>query len=41
MLRSGKMAHTYEQLVAPVRLLAAIEESYQTGRTVEITYETI
>lgn len=36
MLHTGKMTHTYEELVAPVRLLAAVKEAYETGKTVEI-----
>ncbi len=36
MLRTGKMAYTYEQLVAPVYLMTAIIKSYETGKTVKI-----
>ena len=36
MLRTGKMTHSYEQLLAPVALLSAIEESYKTGKKVDI-----
>lgn len=31
MLRTGKMSHTYEELIAPVFLLNAIEKSYLNG----------
>lgn len=31
MLRTGEMEHSYEQLVRPVQLLAAIEKSFWTG----------
>ena len=36
MLRNGKMAHTYEELVLPVYLMNAIHESYTTGKRIEI-----
>lgn len=34
MMRKGEMSHTYEELVAPVYLLAAIEKSFETGQKV-------
>ena len=36
MLRTGKMAYTYEQLIAPVGYLQAIQQSYLSGKTVKI-----
>ena len=36
MLHTGKMTHSYEELIAPVRLLAAVKKAYETGKTVEI-----
>lgn len=36
MLRTGKMAHTYEELIAPVFLLNAIEKAYLTGTEVPV-----
>ncbi len=36
MLRNGKMAHTYEELILPVFLMNAIYDSYTTGKRVEI-----
>lgn len=36
MIRTGKMAYTYEQLVAPVSLMSAIIQSYETGKTVTL-----
>ena len=41
MLRTGKMEHSYEQLIAPVLFLSAIEESYKTGKKIEIKYEAV
>ncbi len=35
-LRTGKMHHTYEQLIAPVKVINAIEASIREGREVEI-----
>ena len=32
MLRTGEMDFTYEELIRPVFVLAAIEKSYQTGK---------
>jgi len=31
MVRNGKMSHSYEELVAPVYLMAAIEKAFETG----------
>ena len=39
MLRNGKMAHSYEQLIAPVFLMNAIYQSYTTGKRVEVEKE--
>lgn len=36
MLRTGEMPEPYESLVQPVRMIAAIEESIKTGKTVKI-----
>ncbi len=36
MLRNGKMAYSYEQLIAPVFLLNAIYKAYTTGKRVEV-----
>lgn len=41
MLRTGKMGHSYEQLIAPVFLLDAIQRSYETGETIEIIQEKV
>lgn len=41
MLRTGKMSHTYEELIAPVLYLNAVKTSYETGRLVEIDYPEI
>ena len=38
MLRTGKMSHSYEELIAPVYLLDAIERSYKSGKKVLIEY---
>ncbi len=38
-VRKGEMHHTYEQLIAPVLLLSAIEKSYKTGKKVDISYD--
>lgn len=38
MLRTGKMAHSYEELAAPVYFLNAVKESYENGRPVEIRW---
>jgi predicted dehydrogenase len=37
MLRTGKMSHSYDELIAPVSLMSAIQQSYTTGKRVEIT----
>ena len=39
MLRNGKMAHSYEELIAPVFLMNAIYQSYTTGKRVEVVKE--
>ena len=40
MMRNGVMSHSYEELVAPVYLMAAIEESFETGEKVAVgTFE--
>ncbi|MBQ8173953.1 MAG: Gfo/Idh/MocA family oxidoreductase [Clostridia bacterium] len=36
MLRTGEMAHSYEQLIAPVSFLDAIKRSYETKKAVAI-----
>lgn len=36
MLREGKMDFTYDQLIKPVQIMAAIEQSYLTGEKVAI-----
>ncbi len=36
MLTHGIMSYSYDQLIKPVRYLAAIKESYETGKTVGI-----
>ncbi len=36
MLRCGKMAHSYKELIAPVFLMNAIYQSYTTGKRVEV-----
>ncbi|MBR5547021.1 MAG: Gfo/Idh/MocA family oxidoreductase [Clostridia bacterium] len=36
MVRNGAMSHTYEELVAPVYLMAAIEKSFETGEKVPV-----
>lgn len=41
MLRSGKMSHSYEELIAPVFFLDAVKRSYETGEKIEIKYEKI
>lgn len=42
MLRSGRMSHSYEHLVAPVIYLNAIKESYENGgREVELVFPEI
>ena len=41
MLRKGEMDFSYEQLVAPVALLSALEESFQTGPKAEVPQFTV
>ena len=41
MLRTGKMAHSYEQLIAPVYFLDAVKRSYESGKAVDICIETV
>ena len=36
MIRNGVMSHSYEELVAPVYLMAAIEKSFETGEKVAV-----
>ena len=36
MLRTGKMAHSYEQLIAPVYFLDAVKRSYESGNKIAI-----
>ncbi len=36
MLRTGEMPHTYEELMIPVKYLAAVEKSYLTKTTVKL-----
>jgi len=36
MLRTGEMSETYEELVLPVKMIAAIEEAVKTGKQVPI-----
>jgi len=36
MIRNGVMSHSYEELVAPVYLMAAIEKSFETGEKVAL-----
>ena len=36
MMRNGVMSHSYEDLVAPVFLMAAIEKSFETGEKVPV-----
>lgn len=36
MIRHGVMSHSYEELVAPVYLMAAIEKSFETGEKVPV-----
>lgn len=38
MLRTGSMSHSYEELVAPVYLMAAIEKSFETGEKVNVDH---
>ncbi len=38
MLRTGKMAHSYEELSAPVFYLNAVKESYESGKPAEIRW---
>ena len=39
MLRTGKMSHTYEELIAPVYYMNAIKESYENGgKEVELSF---
>ncbi len=38
MLRTGHMAHSYDELAAPVFCLNAIKESYESGKPVEIRW---
>ena len=38
MLRTGTMAHSYEELAAPVFYLNAVKESYESGKPVEIRW---
>jgi len=37
MLRTGEMPETYDELVLPVKLIAAIEEAVKTGREVAVS----
>ena len=39
MVRTGHMPYTYEQLMMPVFFLNAVQESYETGKTVPIRKE--
>jgi hypothetical protein len=41
MVREGKMAHSYDELVAPVFLIDAIIKSYETNEEVKITFEKV
>ncbi len=38
MLRTGRMAHSYDELAAPVFYLNAVKESYESGKPVEIRW---
>lgn len=38
MVRSGKMPHSYEDMIKPVELLAAIEQSYTENKKVELKW---
>ena len=38
MLRTGKMAHSYEELAAPVFFLNAVKRSYESGKPEEIRW---
>ncbi len=41
MLRTGKMTHSYEELIAPVFFIEAVKRAYETGKTIDILYQGI
>ena len=41
MLRTGKMSHSYHELIAPVFFLEAVKRSYETNKKAEIEYTEI
>lgn len=41
MLRTGKMEHSYEELIAPVYVLTAIKKAYETDQEVAIEFKEI
>ena len=41
MLRTGKMSHSYYELIAPVFFLDAVKKSYETNKKVDIKYTEI
>ena len=38
MLNSGKTRYGYDELIAPVRFIAAVKRSYETGKEIKIQY---
>ena len=41
MMRNGVMSHSYDELVAPVCLIAAIEKSFETGEKTAIIFDNV
>ena len=38
MLNSGKTRYGYDELIAPVRFIAAVKRSYETEKEIKIQY---